>query len=205
MPDIWPAIVQDRVETRSVEYKGPAPWTRLRHKIKRTAIALANTEDGGHIVIGLRAVNGIYVLQGLTKKMRASYSDIESLQGQVSACASPPLQVTVRLLEDDERCFAVFSILGIQTIPHISTQTELPGRQGITRGVVYMRTEKPATVPCDQFQWEALMNSVETHMASRFLSKMRLVGCGMHFAPQAGQRLEDVEKQFRQERGENEQ
>lgn len=196
--DRWPDVVEYLAETASVEYKSPAPWGSIKQKIMRTAIAMANTRDGGYIVIGVAGKDGAYVPKGLGR-ISNTYLRFAELETQISQCATPSLQVEVRIQTFDNKKFAVVAVKGLTDLPHMATRDCVPKKQGIVKGRVYVRTDIPSTEEClMKWQWIELMRIAEEVMGRNYIRKLGVAGCGMQF----GKSHPSSRDQFQRERGE---
>lgn len=174
---LWPRIVRDLAETQQVEYKSPAPCDKIIQKLMKAAIAMANTSNGGVIVVGVK--RGIrFEATGLNEELLNTY-DTEALQTELVDCAVPRLRLTVQAKYDEDRAFVVISVHPFDRIPHLSIRKREPTKQGVEVGRVYYRNDKPESHEVDSNEWVELMESTSLKGFDSRLEWLRDIGCGL--------------------------
>jgi len=123
-------------EGRVLEYKGSSPFDNIRHKIIRTALAMANCRDGGTIVVGVQEQSpGVFVPEGLTQADLETY-DPDRIQEAINRHADPYVHVEAHRVENDGRNFVAIVIYEFDEVPVVCKKdgTEL------RHGAVYTRS-----------------------------------------------------------------
>lgn len=106
-------IVAAGQEARTIEFKSAGAWTdpSLRGQITKSCLALANTRDGGIILVGLKedaARPGYHILDALSTPQRDSFNP-DTLIPQVNAHANPHVDLAVIHHQSRDNC----NIVGI--------------------------------------------------------------------------------------------
>jgi predicted HTH transcriptional regulator len=138
---VWPDLVTQPYETRNVEYKQSGPWTEYRHKLARAALGLANTRDGGFIVIGVEQRDGdALVSTGMTQEHVDTYST-DDVHAFLNSYANPGLSLRAERMVHDGLQFYVIEVNQFARYPVFarrgSPDTEL---QGVRSGWLYARS-----------------------------------------------------------------
>jgi hypothetical protein len=92
-------IIQAGQETRTVEFKSAGAWSDvdLRAQVIRVALSMANTRDGGVLLVGMAELAdrpGYHVPEPLTEEQWRSF-DPDTVVPQINAHAFPHLDVVV--------------------------------------------------------------------------------------------------------------
>src|SRR5580765_7481454 len=88
-------LIGQRRETRRLEFKGPETWSALRGKLIRAAMAMANTPDGGVIVVGVaEPAAGVFDPVGLSPDTAATFA-ADEMQSRVNEYADPQVSLEV--------------------------------------------------------------------------------------------------------------
>jgi Putative DNA-binding domain len=114
-------------------------------------LALANSRDGGVIVIGkAEPEDGKFVLTGLTEPQTASFETTKVATWVNNHC-SPPLNLVCHRHEHQGRTFVVVAVTEFHDVPVICTkQYELQGKPAkvlLKKGTVYVRTANAESAP----------------------------------------------------------
>jgi predicted HTH transcriptional regulator len=96
-------------ESSNLEYKAGRRWSELRVHIARTALGMANIEDGGVIVVGVNEVDGRFLQVGLNPDQVRSYRD-DDVRAFINARADPHVRVDVHRETVDDRSFLVIAV-----------------------------------------------------------------------------------------------
>ena len=92
-------IIEAGFESRSVEFKQAGSWddSQLRAKITRGVISLANTRDGGVLVVGMKEVSGkpgFHAVDSLSDTQKATF-DPDVVVPAINAYVAPYISLTV--------------------------------------------------------------------------------------------------------------
>lgn len=128
--------ILDTTEDRHREFKQSAAWVQLRWKIAKTAIAMANTRDGGLLIIGVNEAGKGFIPQGLSNEHLATFDD-DTIHAFINKYADPYVKLSIHRLEIDEKQFIVIHIEEFDTLPVISKNS---GEEGLKQGAVYVRS-----------------------------------------------------------------
>lgn len=142
-------------ETRNREYKRSTPWEgAFRGALVRTILGMANIQDGGVIVIGIRQEGEQVFRDGVAPEQLDTYRQ-DQISEYVNGFAAPYVNVVVSRVEYEGRVFVVMEITEFAELPvvcHASYQGEL------RTGAVYTRSKRMnATV---EIQGEAEMREL---------------------------------------------
>lgn len=164
--------LEDLDETQEVEFKSPAPFNTIRQKLKRTALAMANT-NGGIIIIGVK--ERTRELLGV-ETHRDTYLQL-STKGQIAEAGAPMLQLEIFPHYRDGKDFVVIAVTANGHL-HISKADDEPDKDGVRAGVIYYRTVKPANIPVtDDTTWSRLIRGTGVREMQELARTMKVVGC----------------------------
>jgi predicted HTH transcriptional regulator len=145
LPTELQALILRPRETRAVEYKASMSWGEARQKVVKTALAMANLDDGGYIVFGVSEPGrGQFEPAGMSEVDYESFIPDE-VNDQIRLYADPPFAVSVYHGTMDSRLFLVIAIPPFADLPIIcrrdgGTNSEL------REGAIYTRSiHKPET------------------------------------------------------------
>lgn len=134
-------ILEGQRENPSIEFKAACDWSI--DVFVKDILAIANTRDGGYIIIGVE--DGTFTRQGATETQIATYSE-ETIMDQVAEYADPFVTFSISFPQDlDSRKYVVMKIYQFDELPVICKKD---GR-GATRGTIYYRTRngRPQSSP----------------------------------------------------------
>ena len=77
----------------------------IEHKLVRAALAMANTEDGGCIAVGVSQTGDTWDPNGITDAVWATYPRPQNLDQILSTVGYPPIDVDVSEVADEGRRF----------------------------------------------------------------------------------------------------
>ena len=138
-------IVYHGSEERNIEYKRGMNWDNPQHrsKIIKTMLGMANIEDGGFIVLGVKQEDdGSFAWEGVSEQ-NAELFDQDNMDDKVYNYADPPIEFTVRKINGDEyksdenKIFVVIQIREFSEIPVICKSDD--GCE-LRCGAIYTRT-----------------------------------------------------------------
>jgi len=140
-------------ESANIEAKGPMAWDggEASAGLTKDILALANSRDGGVIVIGKdEPDHGKFVLTGLTEPQALSF-DTTKVATWVNNHCSPPVSLVCHRQEHQGRLFVVLAVTEFHDVPVICTKHyELPGKPAkvlLRKGAVYVRTVNAESAP----------------------------------------------------------
>ena len=163
-------------ESTNLEYKRSAPWQELRIAIIRTVLGMANTRDGGHIVVGVvENSDGTFLAEGVKEEHLETFPTEEDFQAAVNGFAEPFIDPRVNVEQHQGRSFLVVTVLELEEQPILCTKAE--GHR-LKEGALYVRSRrKPETVevrtPTDM---RALMRLATDKALGRELERLRALG-----------------------------
>jgi len=130
-------LVERRREERFLEYKESQPWDALKSKIARTALAMANLEGGGFLVLGMRAGESGYEPDGLRTEHLATYSE-DDIHSFVNRYAMPYVDLRVDDFPYMAKRFLVISVSQFEDVPVICRRDG----EGLRKGAIYVRSRR---------------------------------------------------------------
>lgn len=142
------ALIAIGRESASLEYKQSEPWGRLRLQIVKAALAFANTQDGGHIVIGMKRLDDDrYEAEGMAPEHLATYR-LDDVQAQVNRYADPAVSLDGFRHEHGGKTFFVIAVDEFEDVPVICRRDAGDGE--LRRAAIYVRPRgMNASAPID--------------------------------------------------------
>ncbi len=122
-------------EDRSIEYKRSCPWEYLRIRIAKTCMGMANTRNGGTIIIGIRKTNGTYELEGISEEHLGTY-DTDVIQAFVNTFADPYATIDLYLKEWDHKEFLGIEVHEFDEFPIVCKRNS----EETNKGAIYSRS-----------------------------------------------------------------
>lgn len=124
-------------ETPRREYKQSRPFTDpvFQATLIRSILAMSNTRDGGHIIIGVEEQGNSYVPTGMRQEDLNTY-DRDTIKDTVGEYADPYVDFSVDTGLYQDKRFLVITVREFDEIPVICKKD---GRD-LTRGTIYTRT-----------------------------------------------------------------
>ncbi len=126
-------------ETRHREYKQSQSWDdkEFRAKIVRSILAMANTPDGGAVVIGMRQDDdGSFLKDGIDPEHRKTLG-FEEMRDWVDRYADPFADFSIRAHEEDGKSFLIITVREFDQHPVICKRD---GPSGLEKGAIFVRT-----------------------------------------------------------------
>lgn len=126
-------LIEAGTETQKVDFKGSCPWDSKM--FAKDILAMANYQDGGIVIIGIKEENGQFIRQGISEVDKLTYK-IDDMKDQISSFADPTVGFDCSVIKDFNNTeFVVIKIYPFESIPIIckkdSTETN--------KGIVYYR------------------------------------------------------------------
>jgi hypothetical protein len=140
-------------ESANIDAKGPMGWDGGEESARLTKdiLALANSRDGGVIVIGKdEPDDGKFVLTGLTEPEAGSF-EATKVATWVNNHCSPPVNLVCHRQEHQGRLFVVVAVTEFHDVPVICTKDYTvagkPQKYLLRKGAVYVRTANAESAP----------------------------------------------------------
>src|SRR5260370_3988448 len=140
-------------ESSNIDAKGPMEWDggEASAGLTKDILALANSRDGGVIVVGKEESQpGKFVLAGLNEA-QASTFETTKVATWVNNHCQPPVSLVCNRQEHQGRLFVVVAVTEFHDVPVICTkQFELPGKPAkvlLRKGTLYVRTANAESAP----------------------------------------------------------
>ena len=139
-------LIERGRESRRVEIKQSIDIAekRIKAKIAKAAMGMANTRDGGLIILGMKEIDDErFEPEGVEPAHLASISQ-DRVSSVVAAYASPYLELTVTRLTSDRRpllrdkTFVVIDVAEFSEAPVICKRAYQP--EGLREGAIYIRS-----------------------------------------------------------------
>ena len=113
-------------ESQRLEYKQSAPWSELKAKIVRTALAMANVRDGGLIVVGVAQVGSEFSAIGMSDSDLATYK-ADEIKAAINSYADPPVAMEWVTVMFEGKTFGMLVIEEFDQFPVITKNASLIG------------------------------------------------------------------------------
>jgi hypothetical protein len=148
-------LIQAAGESTNIDAKGPMEWDggAASAGLTKDILALANSRDGGVIVLGKdEAEPGKFNLSGLSEPQAASFETTKVATWVNNHC-SPPVKLTCYRQHYGGVEFVVIAVNEFEDIPAICTkQYEIPcpGKKSkvlLRKGTIYIRTANAESAP----------------------------------------------------------
>lgn len=146
-------LVSIKAERRSLEFKHPRSRKDKGHlaEVAKACLGLANTRDGGRVVIGIDRTGEII---GLDTDQAASWREFDAVLESIAAYADPWVGLSSQVLELDvpgvgKKVLAVIEVQEFDAVPVFCRKDGRDARsdQILRKGALYVRAlEKIATV-----------------------------------------------------------
>jgi hypothetical protein len=181
-------------ELRGREFKRSEPWEVLKHKIAKTAMAMANKRDGGIVVIGVAKNGETHEAMGMEDAHFASYKDDE-IAAFVNKYAEPFVITSVQRPVIDGRKFVVIRVEEFEHLPVVCAKA---GEGDLREGAVYIRgyaQVETRLVACQTEMRELLDMAVERGIRS-FLGRAAGAGLQTRLSPTDDEHFNVEQREF---------
>ncbi|GAC1702453.1 MAG: hypothetical protein NVS9B4_07880 [Candidatus Acidiferrum sp.] len=137
-----------RSETKNLDYKQSMNWatakTEQKAALVKDALAMANTQDGGKIILGVR--DSDFEPTGLTDEEFESF-DTTRFADFLARYADPSFTCAVHKFIIDNKRFAIIEVSEFGVVPIIckADANDSQGHQVLKRGAVYIRSNRAAS------------------------------------------------------------
>ena len=137
-------LIEGGTETQKLDFKESCSWNK--NSLAKDILAFSNVRGGGHIVIGIREIEGGIERQGISNKHLATYN-LETMLDQLSAYADPRIDMVLDPVEDVEnkKKYLVIIIKEFHDIPVICKKDS----RDTNKGIIYYRNtdRRPESAP----------------------------------------------------------
>ncbi len=187
------------MEERWLEYKQSMSWddAESRGNLIKRVISMANIQDGGSIVIGVRQQGERFLLEGVTPDHLRTYQQ-DRVSDNVNEYAAPYVELTVYTnVEREGKFFVVIQVRPFDQLP-VVCKKDGPG--GLRRGALYTRGRRrheTIEVSHEAEMREIIERAIDIGMA-RFIARQKAMGIAI---PLKSEPAESGETPFEQQRG----
>ena len=142
---------------------------------------MANTEEGGLLVVGVSENNGSWSADGITDENWSTYGDLQNLSHKLGTAGHPPVDLDVWERHDEGNRFLLITvrpssspIICDRSCPNKtqSHQRNIRQSDGVQPGVIYYRTLSKESKVADRVDWEEILSRhKERHFARGYEAK----------------------------------
>jgi hypothetical protein len=147
-------------ENSNIDAKGPMAWDggEASAGLTKDILALANSRDGGVIVIGKHEVQpGKFVMSGVSEPQASSFETTKVATWVNNHC-SPPVSLVCYRQEHQNVEFVVITVTEFHDVPMICTrqfELSVPGKPSkvlLRKGTIYVRTANAESAPLSSIE-----------------------------------------------------
>lgn len=163
MPDEeFSHLIELAHESRNIEFKTSFSWSDdgsrwLREHVIRAILGIANTPDGGYIIIGIDEENGNPVFNGADNHHIETFT-FDAITGKISGFASSTINIEIYVAEANDKKFIVLQIDEFDIHPIICRNNgQEPGI--LEKGRIYCRANSgpPRTIPVTEVEMQEII------------------------------------------------
>lgn len=173
----WLSLIKLGREERFLEYKQSRPWGDLKDKITKTALGMANTRDGGTIIIGVSQKGQNFQITGMVHSHIKTY-DSDEVQAYINTFADPYIRIEQHVLEEGSQCFLAIAVHEFDELPVICKQD---CGAVLRQGAVYARSYRmPET--CEvrtQTEMREIIDMATEKALRRLISRLKSTGVSL--------------------------
>ena len=173
-------------EDRHREFKCSEVWDKLKYKIARAALAMANLRDGGHIIIGVEDNGTGCVASGMTDVHFNTYED-DKVKSYINQFADPYISCSIHRPVVQGKQFIVIEVAEFDELPVICKKAtnDEENRPALQRGGIYSRSyEKPEScLVQSQNELREILNGATERGIRKFLALAGQAGVSLHAQP----------------------
>ena len=172
-----------RAEVVGVEFKESQPLDVLKYKLTKATMAMANTRDGGLIIIGVgQREDGPFTLDGVDEATRDTY-DHETIYDFVNDYASPAIELLLLHITHAQKHFVAIAVAPSERSPVICRRST-PDNSGLRSPdqmhtcEIYVRTGAPVASKraSSAAMLEDLLQAAAARRAAEMIRVMRAAG-----------------------------
>ena len=129
-------------EDRGYEFKEGQPWDKIKLKIVKSALSMANLTGGGRIIIGVSEnhTTHIYESSGMTEAESSTYEH-DDVSEYVNKYAEPYIELDLKRFSKGLKYFIVIDVSEFKNLPVICKKSH---GEEIHQGRIYCRMNKKA-------------------------------------------------------------
>jgi predicted HTH transcriptional regulator len=155
-------IVEMAHESRNIEFKSSFSWIDensrwLRERVIKTILGMANTPDGGYIILGIDEENGNPVFSGTVDDHITTFT-FDAITGTLSRFASTTINIEVYVSEYSEKKYIILRVDEFETFPIICKNS---GQETgvLEQGCIYCRAKNgpPCTIPVTEIEMQEII------------------------------------------------
>lgn len=167
-------------EARGVEYKRSQSWEDRRLALTKTVLAMANTIDGGIIVIGMRKEGESYVAEGVEPDHLVSFKQ-DDITTYVNERTSSPVELSLSPYVHEDKTFLLIQVSEFAEFPIICTRDGHSAdnrQQLLRRGALYIRSRRrveSAEVSSEAEMREVLRRAIDKGLQQE-IGRLRRLG-----------------------------
>ena len=159
-------LIKIKTESKNLDYKESLNWDKSsdeeKQRITKDILAMANTQDGGRIVFGIRDSDFEFI--GLSDDDFKSF-DQTKVNDFLHKYTEPKFSCQVYKYLIDEKYVVVIDIPEFQEVPIIckkDAHSSIDNKQILKKGQIYIRTEKASSesIPSVQEMRELLGRAI---------------------------------------------
>lgn len=124
------------MEGPEVDFKESATWGALKWKITRTALAMANLNGGGLVLVGVSERDGRIEVLGISPTDLDTF-DPDHVRDHVNLYASPFVEIEVATVTYDSKMLLAVRVLEFRETPVVCKRA---GPEKLEVGNIYVRT-----------------------------------------------------------------
>jgi hypothetical protein len=150
LPEEISDLIKRKSETAHVEFKAGFEWKRENKErqleLLRDMIALANTQDGGKLVLGIE--DGTYEVTGLSQEILSSFDQTDVGQ-MLYSHSEPKVTFELQKIKLNGKDIVVINVSEFTDIPIVCNKSIAgsdPKKLILRQGALYIRTEDAKTV-----------------------------------------------------------
>ena len=172
-------------ELRGVEFKSPGTMTSLLLQVLRAIQGIANTRDGGAVIIGATESRGAFDAVGLSDDEANTWIP-DNLRDAVAAYGDPPAEIQIERKVWQSKAFIAIVVAEFRDYPIICKRDGQDGnnKKILRNGACYVRTRrKPETVELpNQTEMRDLLELAIQKRLREHVALMVSAGV-LHFSP----------------------
>ncbi len=185
-------------ETREVEYKRSVPWDKIKNRIAKTALGMANLRGGGTIVVGMEeGKGGSFTPTGISKDAASTFNE-DDITAYINRFADPYVRIELHRFTSDETDFLAIVVHEFDDIPIVCKRD---AASELRQGAIYARSRRmPETTEVrSQTEMREIITAASEKGARRLLQTIEDVG-GIRQARPSDE--DDFESQLQDLKGE---
>jgi predicted HTH transcriptional regulator len=163
--ELLESLLEGGTEGLRVDFKVSMPWSAK--SFAKDFMAFANTEDGGHLIIGVQ--DEPFERIGMTAAHAATYKS-DKMHDQMTQFVDPYVDFTTHMVQaDDSKTYVLIRIEPFEEIPVICKIEHQQEKLSAGRLYIRTRTRRPESAPVKtQSEMRDLIERASFRMMKRF-------------------------------------